>query len=121
MANCEKCGVGIQEMDAHDHYGEILCDDCYMDALSPARSCDPWAVHSAKRLEMAGGSQKLPLNETQSRIVEFLKQVGEAEHAVICEQLQIDPKTLQREAAALRHMERIKGQKREDKVVLCLW
>ena len=26
-----------------DFHGQLLCDDCYMDALSPARTCDPWA------------------------------------------------------------------------------
>jgi hypothetical protein len=118
---CQKCNCSVSEMTSHDHYGQILCDDCYMDALSPARSCDPWSVHSAKRLEAAGG-KGLQLNDVQQRIVQFLKEVGEAERATICEQLKIDPDTLQREIAALRHMERVRGKPKEDgKVVICLW
>jgi len=117
---CQKCNSNVSEMNSHDHYGQILCDDCYMDALSPARSCDPWSVHSAKRLEASGG-HGLPLNEIQERIVRFLKDVGEAEHATICQQLRIEPGTLQREIAALRHMERVRGKPKDGKVVLCLW
>ena len=56
--NCDKCQSPILENEAHEHCGQTLCDECYMDALSPARSCDPWAIHSAKRLE-ASGSQGL--------------------------------------------------------------
>ena len=28
-----------------------LCDDCYMDALSPTKTCDPWAVYTAKSIQ----------------------------------------------------------------------
>jgi hypothetical protein len=92
-----------------------------MDALSPVRTCDPWAVHSAKRLE-ASGAQGLQLNEIQSRIVDLLKEVGEAEVSVVCDRLQIDPETLRREFAALRHMEKARGKPKGDgTIVLCLW
>ncbi|HTY21510.1 MAG TPA: hypothetical protein VMC85_00145 [Desulfomonilaceae bacterium] len=118
--NCHRCEREIPEDDAHEHYGQTLCDDCYMDALSPARSCDPWAVHSAKRLE-AAGSQGLQLNEIQSRIVGFLQNAVEAEPTAICQGLQISEDTLKRETAALRHMERIRGRLKDGKVVLRLW
>jgi len=91
-----------------------------MDALSPARSCDPWAVYSAKRLE-SSGSQGLHLNETQERIVVFLEEVGEAEPEAICRKLEIDPDTFKREIAALRHMEKTRGRLKDGKVVLRLW
>jgi hypothetical protein len=117
---CTRCQAEIIENDSHEHCGQALCDDCYMDALSPARSCDPWAIHSAKRLEESG-SQRLQLNETQERIVRFLSEAGEAEPATICERLHIDSVVLQRELAALRHMERIRGRNNEGKVVLRLW
>ncbi len=116
---CDRCQTEISDDEAHEHYGRTLCDDCYMDELSPARSCDPWAVHSAKRLEAAGS--RLVLNETQSRIVLFLEEAGEAEPSTICQRLQIDSATLQREVAALRHMERVRGGNKNGKVVLRLW
>ena len=45
---CDRCSAAVQEGEEREHHGEILCEDCYMDVLSPAKACDPWAVHSAK-------------------------------------------------------------------------
>ena len=118
--NCDKCQTQIPENEAHEHCGQSLCDDCYMDALSPARSCDPWAIHSAKRLE-ASGSQGLQMNETQLRIVDFLQNAVEAEPAAICKGLQISEDEFKRETAALRHMEKIRGRLKDGRVVLRLW
>jgi hypothetical protein len=44
---CDKCNNSINEGEELKLYGQLLCEDCYLDALSPARTCDPWAVHSA--------------------------------------------------------------------------
>ena len=118
--NCDKCQTRIPETEAHEHSGQRLCDDCYMDALSPARSCDPWAIHSAKRLE-ASGSQGLQMNETQLRIVDYLQNAGEAEPAAICKDLQLSEDTFKRETVALRHMEKIRGRLKDGRVVLRLW
>ena len=85
-----------------------------------ARSCDPWAVHSAKRLE-ASGSQGLQLNEIQSRIIDFLRNAVEAEPAAIWKDLQLTEDEFKRETAALRHMERIRGRLKDGKVILRLW
>jgi hypothetical protein len=118
--NCDKCQTEIPENEEHEHFGQNLCDDCYMDALSPARSCDPWSVHSAKRLE-ASGSQGLQLNEIQSRIIDFLRNAVEAEPAAIWKDLQLSEDEFKRETAALRHMEKIRGRLKDGKVVLRLW
>jgi hypothetical protein len=91
-----------------------------MDALSPARSCDPWAVYSAKRLE-SSGSQGLQLNDTQERIVRFLQEAGETDPRAICRHLEIDADTFGREFAALRHMEKTRGRLIDGKVVIGLW
>ncbi|MBW1956828.1 MAG: hypothetical protein JRI83_14155, partial [Deltaproteobacteria bacterium] len=43
-----------------------------MDALSPAKTCDTWAVHNAKTMvEEQGG--RVQFNETQQRILDVLK------------------------------------------------
>ncbi len=118
--NCDKCQTQIPESESHDHCGHTLCDDWYMDALSPARSCDPWAIHSAKRLE-AAGSQGLQLNEIQSRIIDFLRNAVEAEPADMWKDLQVSEDTFKRETAALRHMEKIRGRLKDGRVVLRLW
>lgn len=118
--NCDKCQSQIPENEEHEYCGQTFCDDCYMDALSPARSCDPWAIHSAKRLE-ASGSQGLQMNETQLRIVDFLQNAVEAEPAAICKDLQLSEDEFKRETAALRHMEKIRGRLKDGRVVLRLW
>jgi hypothetical protein len=118
--NCDKCQSQITGNEAHEYCGQNLCDDCYMDALSPARSCDPWAIHSAKRLE-ASGSQGLQMNETQLKIVDYLQKAGEAEPAAICKDIQLSEDEFKRETAALRHMEKIRGRLKDGRVVLRLW
>lgn len=117
---CSRCGIEIKEDDSHEYYEQVLCDDCYMNVLSPARTCDPWAVHSAKQLEKLG-SQELAVNETQSRILDLLREVGHAQPADICRRLDIDPDQFEREIAALRHAEKVRGQLRDGKKVVRLW
>ena len=117
---CERCKETIEKGEDLEHHGQILCEDCYMDLLSPARTCDPWAVHSAQTLaKKSGGS--LELTEIQKKILEFVQEAGGAEPGVIVERLQIKPADLEREVAALRHMEKIRGELRQGKKFLIPW
>jgi len=117
--NCEKCNAAIEAGEEREHYGKVLCEDCYMDALSPARTCDPWAVHSAKSLQEQTG--RTELNAVQEKILEILKETGGVEPKVLVERLQIKPADLEREIAALRHMEKVRGELRDGKKVVILW
>jgi len=90
-----------------------------MDALSPARTCDPWAVHSAKSLAQQEG--RVEINETQKKIIQILEETGGVEPRILVERLQIKPSDLERQIAALRHMEKVRGELREDKKVVRLW
>ena len=45
---CDKCKEIIEEGEERELHGQTLCEDCYIDALSPAKACDPLAVYSAK-------------------------------------------------------------------------
>lgn len=116
---CEKCQRETPEEDSHDHFGQMLCDDCYMDALSPTRSCDPWAVHSAKRLEASGGG--VTVNETQQRIIQFLTDKGDAEPGEVIRELKIEENQFLREVAALRHAEKVRATLKDGRKVLRLW
>jgi predicted HTH transcriptional regulator len=92
-----------------------------MDALSPARTCDPWAVHSAKSLAREQGG-RVQLSETQQKILEILEETGGIQPPVLAERLQMKLTDLERDIAALRHMEKLRGEMREDKkVFLVLW
>jgi len=90
-----------------------------MDALSPARTCDPWAVHSAKRLAEEQG--RVELSAVQEKIVEVLRQSGGIEPDALAERLGLKFEDLQREIAALRHMEKVRGELRGGKRFIRLW
>jgi len=117
---CERCGDAIEEGEERDFHGRILCEECYMDALSPARACDPWAVHTAKSLlkEKDGTAE---LNPTQEKILDILEETGGVEPKILAERLQLKPTALERELAALRHVEKIRGELKDGKKIVCLW
>jgi hypothetical protein len=116
---CDRCGDEIEEGEEREYAGRLLCEDCYMDVLSPARACDPWAVYTAK--SCAQDPQTDQLNPVQKRILELLAESGGLERSTIVERLQIKPTELDRELAALRHMEKIRGQLRDGRKVVTLW
>ena len=118
--NCDKCGDAIESGDERELHGLMMCDDCYMDTLSPARACDPWAVHAAKSF-MNQPTKDPGVNPTQAKILEILKQSGDVEAKTLVERLQIKPSDLEREIASLRHMEMVRGELRDGKkfVRLC--
>ncbi|MBI5570817.1 MAG: winged helix-turn-helix domain-containing protein [Desulfomonile tiedjei] len=116
---CDGCGANIPEGEDREHYGQVLCEDCYMDALSPSRTCDPWAVHSAKRLgDKTGGLQT---NALQDKILGVLAETGGIEPRELAQRLGIKPVELERETAALRHMEKLRGELREGRKYIVLW
>jgi hypothetical protein len=119
---CDKCQTVIEEGEEKSHNGRLLCEDCYMDALSPAKSCDPWAVYSAKNLEQhTGGS--ITMTPIQSEILGILERTGGLEPPALLEALEgkLTMPQMEREFATLRHMEKVRGERREDKVFLRLW
>jgi len=117
---CEKCMDDIEQGEEREHNGRTLCEDCYMDALSPARTCDPWAVHTAKSLVKEGGAAS-QLNDIQAGILSILKETGGTELKDLSERLQLKPSDLEREIASLRHMEKIRGELREGRRIIRLW
>jgi hypothetical protein len=117
---CERCHDAVEPGEEREHAGRVLCEDCYMDALSPARTCDPWAIHSAKNLAQAGGAAP-ELNPLQKKILDYLQETGGLEPREISERFQIKPSELEREIAALRHMEKIRGELREGRKIIRLW
>ncbi|MBN1848590.1 MAG: hypothetical protein JW932_08390 [Deltaproteobacteria bacterium] len=117
---CERCKEKIEEGGERVFHGQTLCEDCYMDALSPVKVCDPWAVYTAKSFSRGDGSN-IQITEIQSKILGLLKETGGAEPGIISERLQIRPSDLEREIATLRHIEKVRGELREGKKVLCLW
>ncbi len=117
---CEKCQIDVIPEDQKEHNGQILCEDCYMDALSPPRACDPWAVYTAKSFTESG-TGNVSLSEAQQNILNLLKTHGDTSPDDIAARLDLKPADIEREIATLRHMEKIKGALVDGKRVIRLW
>lgn len=105
---CDKCGGIMEPEEAREYAGRTLCEDCYMDALSPARSCDPWAVYTATRLK----EQEPALNPAQESILACIDKLGAPTPSQVMECTGLDEVSLQREFASLRHMELLRAAPR---------
>jgi len=93
-----------------------------MIALSPLKTCDPWAVHSARNFENISGKRE-SLMSIQSQILNILEQKGAMEPGQLLVELgsDLELKDLERQFATLRHMEKVRGEKKGDKVFWRLW
>ena len=93
-----------------------------MVALSPMKTCDPWAVHSAKSYEQHAGDNR-PLTPLQNAILRILKAEGPLEPVALQQKLDGDPplEDLERAFAPLRHMEKVRGEKQGQRVLWRLW
>jgi hypothetical protein len=90
-----------------------------MEALSPTRTCDPWAVHTAKSLkDLPGGYTLAP---RQQQLYDFVKDKGEVSIPEAMTHLGVSEAELRREFAVLRHMELLRGCKKDDLILLTLF
>ena len=114
---CDTCEAKIENGEETEHMGQVLCEDCYMDALSPVKACDPWAVYSAK--SMNDGNSRL--TDLQEKILAVLKETDGIEPEALAVKVGLSPSDLQREMATLRHMEKIRAAMEGDRKVFRLW
>ena len=93
-----------------------------MDALSPAKTCDPWAVHCAKSFENLAGTPPF-FTEAQEKILAILKETGGIERSDLVVRMGpgLSEGDVNREFAALRHQKKVRAEKRGGKVFLRLW
>lgn len=100
---CHRCRMPLEEQEARLHGGEILCEDCYMDVLSPPRTCDPRATFTASRLKEKVVS---PVGE---KILERIRLEPTPTFEELMQITSLDAKRLEREIAALRHAELLRA------------
>ena len=117
---CERCKTVIAEGEEKELYSQILCEDCYMDLLSPAKGCDPWAVYSAKTFIKQQGHEP-QLNSIQQKILQLLREKGSIEVGNLSKLLRVKKTDMERELASLRHMEKVKGELRDGKRLVRIW
>jgi len=116
---CAKCGDGYDPAEAREYQGQILCEDCYLDAMSPIVVCDPWAVYTAKSLQdLPGGHALSPI---QQKLYDLVKERGEVPIPEAAACLGLNEDDLRREFAPLRHMEMLRGCKKDDGIYLTLF
>jgi len=116
---CNRCGREVKEGNSYTHFGETLCEDCYLDMRLGVKGCDPWAVHSATRLrESSGLAGAEGLNELQKTIYELVKSKGKVTRQEVMENLNLSEQEIQKQLAILRHCELVKGHKEGDTIYL---
>ncbi|MGO8760781.1 MAG: DeoR family transcriptional regulator [Desulfobaccales bacterium] len=116
---CAKCGGVYDPAEAKEHLGRMLCEDCYLDAMSPAKVCDPWAVHTAKSLKDLPGGHAL--SPRQQQLFDLVKKRGEVPILEAAALMGLSEEDLRREFAPLRHMEKLRACKKDDLVLLTLF
>jgi adenine-specific DNA methylase len=115
--NCDRCGCLIKQDQEMKYAGKLLCEDCYMDVLSPAKTCDPWAVYIAKSFS----EKQSALTELQKDILRIAGETQGVELEALAQKLNIKTGDLEREIATLRHMEKIRAAMKDGRKVICLW
>jgi hypothetical protein len=96
---CEQCGRSMEIDEAREFNNQQLCEDCYIDAITPAKTCDPWATYTASRLV----SQELTTQ--QEAILAYIDENGEATLQQMLAVTGLSEKDFLREFATLHHME----------------
>ena len=116
---CAKCGAAYDSAEAREYLGQMFCEDCYLDALSPTKVCDPWAVHTAKSLkDLPGGHDLTPV---QQQLYDLVQERGEVPILEAAAHLGLTEDDLRREFAPLRHMEKLRAFKKDDLILLTLF
>ena len=116
MPSCDNCGCDCDVDELRDLAGKQVCEDCYLDGVEITKTCDPWAVHSAKNTLTSDGLPQL--TEIQQQIYDLIVQEKELTPEEAARRLNIPETELRREFATLRHLELLRGAKTPDGVVI---
>lgn len=117
--NCERCGDLIPEDESFNHRGKTLCEDCYIGALQPPKSCDVAAVHSAKtHRQLSGESGTDGLTELQQSIYNRILEVSKLTRQNLMEEFNLKEWDLDKQIAILRHCELVKARKIGDQIYI---
>ena len=114
---CEKCGAELSQDDVCEYAGQTLCEDCYIDRISPTKTCDPWAVYTAKRTQ----NKDIVLTPLQQKIYDFIAHQDYSDIDTICSKLSITEDDFRTAFATLRHMELAKASKEGLKIIYTLF
>ncbi len=111
---CDRCNETVEAGDAFPHGGQTLCERCLMDALSPAKACDPWAVKLAKGALATSGEGATELKGLEKALCDLVTGRGRVPKKDLPGLLGVPVGELDRAFAVLRHMELLRGDRRPD-------
>ncbi len=116
---CDKCSDMIEKNEERNHKSEILCEDCYLDILTPVKSCEPWAEYNARAFS---GDSVESLTDIQKEIINVLKKNSNSETRTIHEKMrtEIPYSEFERNFSTLKNMGKFKGEKRDGVLYLSL-
>lgn len=109
---CRRCGKEVQEEEAYLQGSGHLCENCYMDALSPSKACDPWAVKLAKGASAATGTSQL--QGLEKELFELVTKNGSVAKEEAPRLLSATIQDIERSFSVLRHMELLRARRRSD-------
>jgi hypothetical protein len=98
--------------ESYQHSGRTVCEDCYLELVAVPKTCDPWAVHSAKNTP----AHEKTLLPQQEQILSLIRSRGPLTIEEICSGLSLSPDEFRTHFASLRHMELARGTKVGDEV-----
>jgi hypothetical protein len=115
---CHRCGAAVEAEEVRELNGKGLCEDCYLNAVSQVKTCDPWAVHLAKSDRSRAGISLTPRQEKLYDLVKTKKEIAFPEAA---RHLDLPEEEVRREFATLRHLELLRACKRDDRILITLF
>jgi predicted HTH transcriptional regulator len=116
---CARCKQPIPNGEECNYYGKVLCEDCYIQAIEPLRTCDVAAVHSAKtHRAMLGQTGTDGLTELQKNIFEYITKQSKVTKAELISTFDLSALALDKQISILRHCELTKARKIENEIYI---
>ena len=113
---CNRCSKEIPADEIHSYLGHTLCEDCYIEAISPEKHCDPWATYLSSRER--GTTGIAALSDMQKAIHEFIKNEGKATREEIMARFRLSAEDLDPHLNVLMHSEMAKEVSEGDTMYL---
>jgi hypothetical protein len=119
---CQTCGREVPEDEFFISGSQMLCEDCYIDAGSRIRVCDPWGERSKLVFRESHGLTGTDgLSDLQKEIYVYIKSKGKATRMELTEKFMLSSVDLENQFAIMRHCQLLKGKKEGDEVYLVPW
>ena len=116
---CNQCEREISGDESYSHRGRTLCEDCYIDAISPEKACDPWATYlSTRTIERTGLKGADSLTEMERKVYEFVRSRGRATREEVMAEFGLSGRDLDPQLNVLMHAELVKERSEGDRMYL---